>query len=76
MHHLREAEPVIEWPPAERGWRALLGLRRLMAEFNFAHEQAAEAVGKSRSAVLNLLRLLELAAPVQDRVLVPLAKDR
>lgn len=47
-----------------------------MAEFNFAHEQAVEAVGKSRSAVSNLLRLLELAAPVQDRVLVPLAKDR
>ena len=65
-----------------------LGLQRLIAEFNFTHEQAAEAVGKSRSAVSNLLRLLELAAPVQDRVmagtlemgharaLAPLAKDK
>ena len=44
------------------------GLQRLIAEFSFTHEQAAEAVGKSRSAVSNLLRLLELAAPVQDRV--------
>ena len=64
------------------------GLQRLIAEFNFTHEQAAEAVGKSRSAVSNLLRLLELAAPVQDRVmagtlemgharaLAPLAKDK
>lgn len=65
-----------------------LGLQRLIAEFNFTHEQAAEAVGKSRSAVSNLLRLLELAAAVQDRVmagtlemgharaLAPLAKDK
>ena len=65
-----------------------LGLQRLIAEFNFTHEQAADAVGKSRSAVSNLLRLLELAAPVQDRViagtlemgharaLAPLPKDR
>ncbi len=45
------------------------GLQRLIAEFAFTHEQAAEAVGKSRSAVSNLLRLLELAAPVQDRVI-------
>ena len=63
-------------------------MQRLIAEFNFTHEQAAEAVGKSRSAVSNLLRLLELAAPVQDRVmagtlemgharaLAPLAKDK
>ena len=65
-----------------------LGLKRLIAEFSFTHEQAAEAVGKSRSAVSNLLRLLELAAPVQERVmagtlemgharaLAPLAKDK
>jgi ParB family transcriptional regulator, chromosome partitioning protein len=46
-----------------------LGLQRLIAEFSFTHEQAADAVGKSRSAVSNLLRLLELAAPVQDRVI-------
>jgi len=45
------------------------GPQRLIAEFSFTHEQAAEAVGKSRSAVSNLLRLLELAAPVQDRVI-------
>lgn len=44
------------------------GIHRLIAEFSFTHEQAAEAVGKSRSAVSNLLRLLDLAAPVQDRV--------
>ncbi len=44
------------------------GIQRLIAEFKFTHEQAAEAVGKSRSAVTNLLRLLELATPVQDRV--------
>jgi ParB family transcriptional regulator, chromosome partitioning protein len=44
------------------------GLQRLIAEFKFTHEQAADAVGKSRSAVSNLLRLLELANPVQDRV--------
>jgi ParB family transcriptional regulator, chromosome partitioning protein len=44
------------------------GIQRLIAEFKFTHEQAAEAVGKSRSAVTNLLRLLELAQPVQDRV--------
>ncbi len=45
------------------------GIARLIAEFQFTHEQAADAVGKSRSAVSNLLRLLELAAPVQDRVM-------
>jgi ParB family chromosome partitioning protein len=45
-----------------------LGLQRLISEFKFTHEQAADAVGKSRSAVTNLLRLLELAQPVQDRV--------
>jgi ParB family transcriptional regulator, chromosome partitioning protein len=45
-----------------------IGLQRLISEFKFTHEQAAEAVGKSRSAVTNLLRLLDLAQPVQDRV--------
>ena len=39
------------------------GLQRLIAEFSFTHEQAAEAVGKSRSAVSNPLRLLETTAP-------------
>ncbi len=45
-----------------------VGLQRLISEFKFTHEQAADAVGKSRSAVTNLLRLLELAQAVQDRV--------
>ena len=35
------------------------GIQRLLDEFNFTHEQAAESVGRSRSAVSNLLRLLE-----------------
>ena len=42
------------------------GLRRLIDEFNLTHQQAAEAVGRSRSAATNLLRLLDLAQPVQD----------
>lgn len=46
-----------------------IGLQRLIKEFAFTHEQAAEAVGKSRSAVSNLLRLLELAPTVQERVI-------
>ena len=45
------------------------GLERLIAEFKLTHEEAATAVGRSRSAVTNLLRLLELAKPVQDMVL-------
>jgi len=44
------------------------GLARLIREFGFTHEQAAQAVGKSRSAVSNLLRLLDLAEAVRDRV--------
>ncbi len=39
---------------------------RLLQEFNFTHEQAAESIGRSRSATSNLLRLLNLAQPVQD----------
>ncbi|MEX3557506.1 MAG: ParB/RepB/Spo0J family partition protein [Burkholderia sp.] len=46
------------------------GIQRLLDEFSFTHEQAAEAVGRSRSAVSNLLRLLNLAAPVQTMLLV------
>lgn len=42
------------------------GLKRLIAEFGLTHEQAADAVGRSRVAVSNLLRLLELAQPVQE----------
>ncbi|MFN3630209.1 MAG: ParB/RepB/Spo0J family partition protein [Casimicrobiaceae bacterium] len=45
------------------------GLRRLIDEFGFTHEQAAQAVGKSRSAVTNLLRLLDLAEPVRERLI-------
>ncbi len=39
------------------------GIQRLLDEFDFTHEQAAESVGRSRSAVSNLLRLLNLARP-------------
>lgn len=42
------------------------GLQRLIDEFGMTHEQAAEAVGRSRSAATNLLRLLQLAKPAQD----------
>ena len=45
------------------------GLQRLIAEFAFTHEQAAQAVGRSRAAVTNLLRLINLAPPVQDMLL-------
>src|SRR6202166_145609 len=45
------------------------GIQRLIDEFDFTHEQAAESVGRSRSAVSNLLRLLNLAAPVQTMLL-------
>jgi ParB family chromosome partitioning protein len=45
------------------------GLQRLVLEFQFTHEQAAQAVGRSRSAASNLLRLLNLAAPVQQMLL-------
>ena len=41
------------------------GLQRLIKEFGLTHEQAAQAVGRSRSAASNLLRLLNLAEPVQ-----------
>ncbi|MDI6750328.1 MAG: ParB/RepB/Spo0J family partition protein [Pseudomonadota bacterium] len=42
------------------------GLQRLIDEFGMTHQQAAEAVGRSRSAATNLLRLLQLAKPAQD----------
>jgi ParB family chromosome partitioning protein len=41
------------------------GLQRLVQEFKMTHQQAADAVGRSRSAATNLLRLLNLAKPVQ-----------
>jgi ParB family chromosome partitioning protein len=45
------------------------GIARLIAEFDFTHEQAAHAVGRSRSAVSNLLRLVNLASPVQTMLM-------
>lgn len=42
------------------------GIRRLIQEFGMTHVQAAEAVGRSRSGVTNLLRLFELAPPVRE----------
>jgi ParB family chromosome partitioning protein len=45
------------------------GIARLISDFNFTHEQAASAVGRSRSAVSNLLRLVNLAAPVQTMLM-------
>ena len=45
------------------------GIQRLIEEFHFTHEQAASAVGRSRSAVSNLLRLLNLAKPVQTMLM-------
>ncbi|MDT3678618.1 MAG: ParB/RepB/Spo0J family partition protein [Burkholderiaceae bacterium] len=44
-------------------------IRRLTAEFGYSHEQAADALGRSRSATTNLLRLLQLAEPVQTMLL-------
>ncbi len=45
------------------------GLQRLVREFRLTHEQAAQAVGRSRSAATNLLRLLNLAPPVQQMLM-------
>ena len=45
------------------------GLQRLVHEFKMTHQQAADAVGRSRSAATNLLRLLNLAKPVQAMVM-------
>ena len=45
------------------------GIKRLIDEFDMTHEQAAEAVGRSRAAVSNLLRLLTLCAPVQEMLI-------
>ncbi len=46
-----------------------LGLQRLVDEFAMTHQQAADAVGRSRPAASNLLRLLQLAKPVQDMLM-------
>ena len=45
------------------------GLQRLISEFKLTHEQAAQAVGKSRSAASNLMRLLNLTPAVQDMLM-------
>lgn len=45
------------------------GISRLITDFAYTHEQAATAVGRSRSAVSNLLRLLNLAQPVQTMLM-------
>jgi ParB family chromosome partitioning protein len=45
------------------------GLNRLIREFGLTHEQAAQSVGRSRSAASNLLRLLNLAEPVQSMLM-------
>lgn len=45
------------------------GIARLISDFDFTHEQAASAVGRSRSAVSNLLRLVNLAPPVQTMLM-------
>ena len=45
------------------------GLQRLIKDFGLTHEQAAQAVGRSRSAASNLLRLLNLAEPVQGMLM-------
>ncbi|MYM33018.1 ParB/RepB/Spo0J family partition protein [Duganella sp. FT94W] len=45
------------------------GIHRLITDFAFTHEQAANAVGRSRSAVSNLLRLMNLASPVQTMLM-------
>ena len=42
------------------------GIQRLIEEFGMTHQQAADAVGRSRPAASNLLRLLQLAPPVQE----------
>ena len=45
------------------------GLQRLISEFGLTHESAAQAVGRSRSAASNLLRLLNLAEPAQQMLM-------
>ncbi len=48
------------------------GLQRLIHEFGMTHDAVAQAVGKSRAAVSNLLRLLNLSRPVQDMLVAGL----
>lgn len=46
-----------------------VGIQRLVEEFGMTHEAAADAVGKSRTTVTNLLRLLNLTEPVRDMLM-------
>lgn len=46
-----------------------LGVQRLIREFDLTHDEAAKAIGRSRSATSNMLRLLNLADPVQTMLL-------
>lgn len=46
------------------------GLQRLIDEFGLTHQQAADAVGRSRPATTNLLRLLQLTAAVQEMLML------
>ncbi|SFN62451.1 chromosome partitioning protein, ParB family [Formivibrio citricus] len=46
-----------------------IGIQRLIDEFDMTHEVAADAVGKSRTTVTNLLRLLNLTEPVRDMLM-------
>ena len=46
------------------------GVQRLIGEFGLTHDQAAQAIGRSRSATTNLLRLLQLAEPVQQMLMI------
>ncbi|MBA3756437.1 MAG: ParB/RepB/Spo0J family partition protein [Nitrosomonas sp.] len=43
-----------------------MGIQRLINEFGMTHQTAGEALGNSRSTISNLLRLLNLSAPVQE----------
>lgn len=45
------------------------GVKRLIDEFGYTHEQAADAIGRSRSATSNLLRLLNLTDHVQQQLI-------
>lgn len=45
------------------------GIQRLIDEFAMTHQEAADALGRSRSAATNLLRLLQLAKPAQDMLM-------
>jgi ParB family chromosome partitioning protein len=45
------------------------GLQRLIMDFSFTHEEVANSIGRSRSSVSNLLRLLNLARPVQTMLM-------